>query len=62
MEYNLKVNQQEANLILQALGEMPARMSMSLIVKLQAQAQSQATTPAVRLVKPPKEENEKIVE
>lgn len=54
MEYNLKVNQQEANLILQALGEMPARMSMALIVKLQAQAQSQA----VHLVKPSKEENE----
>lgn len=36
-----EVETHEANLILQGLGELPARVSMNLIAKLQSQAQSQ---------------------
>ena len=41
MEYNFKVDDKEANLIIQALAELPAKMSMGLIGKLQGQAQEQ---------------------
>ena len=37
-EFTFTVTEQEANIILQALGELPARVSMGLIAKLQAQA------------------------
>jgi hypothetical protein len=33
-----ELTEQEANIILQALGELPARLSMQLIAKLQEQA------------------------
>lgn len=39
VQFNLSV--EEANLVLMALGEMPAKMSMNLIAKLQQQAQAQ---------------------
>ena len=38
VDYNFRVNEQEANLIIQALAELPAKLSMGLINKLQAQA------------------------
>ena len=41
-EYAFTLTEQEANLVLQALGELPARVSMQLINKIQAQAQAQA--------------------
>ena len=39
--FKLDLNEQEVNLVLQALGEMPAKLSMTLIMKLQQQAQAQ---------------------
>jgi hypothetical protein len=41
MDFILEVTEQEANLILQALAELPAKISMGLIGKLQAQANLQ---------------------
>ncbi|HUX61733.1 MAG TPA: hypothetical protein VMV32_10520 [Ignavibacteriaceae bacterium] len=41
MELEFKVTMEEANLILQALGEVPAKLSMVLIGKLQEQAKEQ---------------------
>ncbi len=41
-EYKLTLTEQDANLVLQALGELPARVSMQLISKIQTQAQAQA--------------------
>jgi len=41
MDFMFKVTGEETNLILQSLGEMPAKMSMGLIGKLQEQANSQ---------------------
>ncbi len=38
MDFNFTVNEQEANIILQSLGEVPAKISMGLIAKLQKQA------------------------
>jgi hypothetical protein len=37
-QFKFILDEKEANLIMQALGEMPARMSMTLITKLQQQA------------------------
>ncbi len=37
-EYAFTLTEQEANLVLQALGELPARVSMNLIGKIQTQA------------------------
>lgn len=45
MEYNFKVNEEEANIILQALGEIPAKISMGLISKIQSQAKEQQEVP-----------------
>ena len=39
--YNLEVDDKEANLIIQALAELPAKISMGLIGKLQGQASVQ---------------------
>lgn len=41
MEYNLKVTEQEANIIIGALAEQPAKLTMALIGKLQLQAKEQ---------------------
>ena len=41
----LTVTIEEANLILGALGELPAKHTMALIAKLQGQAQSQLPQP-----------------
>ena len=40
VQFNLTI--EEANLVLGALGELPAKVSMALIQKLQQQAQAQA--------------------
>lgn len=40
-DYNFAVTEQEANLILNALAELPAKVSMNLIAKLQQQAAGQ---------------------
>ena len=40
-QFNFNVTETEANGILGALGELPAKVSMGLITKLQGQAQSQ---------------------
>ena len=39
--FKLEVSEQEANLVLQALGELPAKLTMQLIAKLHAQAKEQ---------------------
>ena len=39
--FDFNVTEQEANLIIQALGEVPAKHSMNLISKLQRQAAEQ---------------------
>lgn len=39
-KFNFEVSEQEANLIIQALAELPAKVSMNLIAKLQMQAQA----------------------
>ena len=36
-QYNFTVNEQEANIIIQALAELPAKISMNVIAKLQEQ-------------------------
>jgi len=41
VELNFTISVEEANLILNALGELPAKVSMAVIQKLQAQAQPQ---------------------
>ena len=42
MKFNLKdLTEQELNLLLQGLGELPAKASMSMIHKIQSQAQVQ---------------------
>ena len=40
-EINLSLTVQEINTILAAMGEMPAKVSMNIIQKIQAQAASQ---------------------
>lgn len=42
MTFTFEVSEQEANLILAGLGELPAKVSLGLIQKLQAQAGEQA--------------------
>ena len=41
MEFTFKFTEQEANLVLQGLGELPAKTSMSIINKIQIQAKEQ---------------------
>ena len=41
MNYKLELSEQEINGILQALGEMPAKVSMQLIAKIQTQCNVQ---------------------
>jgi len=40
-EFNFKVTEQEANIIIQGLAELPAKISMGLIGKIQDQAKKQ---------------------
>lgn len=40
-KFNFIVNENEANIIIQGLGELPAKISMNLIEKLQQQATQQ---------------------
>jgi hypothetical protein len=42
MALKFELTEQEANLLLFALGEQPAKMTIDLIIKLRAQAQAQA--------------------
>ena len=42
---NISLTVQETNLVLGALGELPAKASMSIIQKIQAQAGSQMQAP-----------------
>lgn len=39
--FNFQLEEQEANLILQALGELPLKTSINLVQKIQQQAQAQ---------------------
>lgn len=39
--FKFELDEKEANLVLQALGELPARLTMGLIAKLQLQAKGQ---------------------
>jgi hypothetical protein len=41
MDFKFEVTEQEANLIIQGLGELPAKISMNLIAKIQTQANEQ---------------------
>ncbi len=41
MQFNFTFTEAEANLILQALGKLPAEMTMELILKLQTEAKKQ---------------------
>ncbi len=41
-EFNFKVTPEEAQLLINGLGELPAKMSMSLVLKLQQQASEQS--------------------
>ena len=41
MKYKFEFTEEEANIILQALGEVPAKISMGLIANIQNQAQVQ---------------------
>ena len=41
MEFTFTVTEQEANLLIQALAELPAKVSMQLLLKLQQQAMGQ---------------------
>ena len=50
---NLDLTLEEVNIILNALGELPAKVSMPVIQKLQGQAQPQVTPAPI-----PVEENE----
>ena len=50
---NLDLTLEEVNIILNALGELPAKVSMPVIKKLQGQAQPQVTPEPI-----PVEENE----
>lgn len=43
MEFIFKVTEQEANIIIGALAEQPAKLTMNLIGKLQLQAKEQQT-------------------
>lgn len=46
IEFTFKVSEQEANLIIAGLQEMPAKVANPLTRKLQEQAQSQLKPPA----------------
>jgi len=54
MEFNFKVSEKEVNVILKALGELPARESMEVIGMLQMQANEQ-----VQALQKPKESAKK---
>ena len=41
MDYTFKVTENEANIIINALAELPAKVSMALIANLQQQANAQ---------------------
>ena len=43
MEYIIKVTENEANLILAALGELPAKTSIDLIIKIKEEVVQQIT-------------------
>ena len=53
--FKLDLNEQEVNLVLQALAEMPAKLSMTLLLKLQAQIQAQLKQDNIVNIKKPKE-------
>ncbi len=54
-EFKLNLVEQEVNLVLQALADMPAKLSMSLILKLQVQIQAQLKQDNIVNIKKPKE-------
>lgn len=46
MNYNLTLTLDQLNMVLGALGELPAKASMNLIMDIQQQAQQQPQQPA----------------
>ena len=49
MEYEIKLTQQELQLLFQGLGEIPLKVTLNLFSKLQQQVQEQDTAKAVPL-------------
>lgn len=55
MDYTFSLTQQEATLILQALGELPLKMTVNVFAKLQNQLHEQDQANAMQLVPANKE-------
>jgi len=62
MNYKFEVTEQEANIFLQALGELPAKISMGLIGKIQSQARVQEQGKAKEKISEEKNNVKKIKE
>ena len=49
MEYNLKLSQQEINIIAQSLGELPLKLTLNIFISIQNQVSKQDKDNAVSI-------------